>query len=293
LTTIETAALPAVEAPSSPGRRRRVPASLSLYVGSTLLAVILLAGLFLPLRYGATTLDTNAVSLPPSADHWFGTDEVGQDMFARTVRAARTDLPLAIGGTALATVLGVAGGLAVSSKRRWSEWIMRGLDAFQSLPLLILTIALVVISNNNIVMVAVAVALVSGPFYIRIVRSQAVVVRESRFIEAAITSGASTTRVMWKHMLPNLRAVILAQTALTGAVALLVVASLSFIGVGVVPPTPSWGAMIRGGAGQLVTGQWWAALFPGLALFSCIISFNLIADGLRDRAGRRRSAGST
>ena len=154
---------------------------------------------------------------------------------------------------------------------------MRGLDAFQSLPLLILTIALVVIANNSLFMVAVAIALVSGPFYVRIVRSQAIVLRESRFIEAAVASGAGTTRVMVKHMLPNMRSLILAQTALTGAV---------------VPPTPSWGAMIRIGSGQLVTGQWWAVLFPGLALFACIISFNLVADGLRDRAGRKRSAGS-
>lgn len=289
MATTEIAAAPLSR---SPRLRSRRWSSAGLVVGSTVLGALFLAGLFLPLRFGPTDLNIEAISLPPDGTHWFGTDEVGQDLFARTIRAARTDLPLALGGTALATVLGVVGGLAVSSRSRWSERIMRGLDAFQSLPLLILTIALVVIANNSLYMVAIAIALVSGPFYVRIVRSQAIVLRESRFIEAAVASGASTARVMWKHMLPNMRSLILAQTALTGAVALLVVASLSFIGVGVVPPTPSWGAMIRIGSGQLVTGQWWAVLFPGLGLFACIISFNLVADGLRDRAGRKRAAGA-
>lgn len=289
MATIETAAVPAVALPRA---RRPQLRSAGLVTGSTVLGTLLLAGLFLPLPYGPTDVNITAISLPPSAEHWFGTDEVGQDLFARTIAAARTDLPLALGGTALATLLGVGGGLAVSSRSRWSERVMRALDAFQSLPLLILTIALVVIAGNSLVMVAIAIALVSGPFYVRIVRSQALVVRESRYVEAAIASGSGTARIMWKHLLPNLRSLILAQTALTGAVALLVVAALSFIGVGVVPPTPSWGAMIRIGSGQLVTGQWWAVLFPGLALFACIISFNLVADGLRDRAGRRRSAGA-
>lgn len=288
MTTIEAPAAPVAD--PAKARRGRV-SSPSLIIGLSMIGVIFLAGLFLPLPFGPTEINTAATSLPPNGTHWFGTDQVGQDVFARTLRAARTDLPLALGGTALATLLGVAGGLAVSNKSRWSEWVMRGLDAFQSLPLLILTLALVVVSNNSLFMVAVAIALVCGPFYIRIVRSQAIVVRESRFIEAAIASGASTRRIMWVHMLPNLRAIILAQTALTGAIALLVVAALSFLGVGVVPPTPSWGAMIRAGAAQLVTGQWWNVLFPGLALFACIISFNLIADGLRDRAGRKRSVG--
>ena len=288
MATVEAAAaaLPPVR------RRRRGLASLGLIVGAVLLGAILLAALFLPLRYGPTDINSAATSQAPSGAHWFGTDKVGEDVFARTIRAGRADLPLALGGTALASLVGVLGGLAVSAKSRWSEWIMRGLDAFQSLPLLILTLALVVIAHDNLFMVAVAIALVSGPFYIRIIRSQAIVVRESRYVEAALASGASPGRVMVRHMLPNLRTIILAQTALTGAVALLIVASLSFLGVGVTPPTPSWGSMIRSGSTVLVTGQWWTVLFPGLALFLCIISFNLIADGLRDLAGRKRTGRS-
>jgi peptide/nickel transport system permease protein len=186
----------------------------------------------------------------------------------------------------------VVGGLLVSTRHRSSEWIMRGLDAFQALPLLIVTIALVVIANNSLIMVAVAICFVSGPFYIRLVRSQTLALRDSRFVEASRASGTSPVRLMVRHLLPNLRNLILTQTANTAAVALLVVAALSFLGVGTVPPTPSWGAMIRDGSDQLVTGQWWDAFFPGLALFACILSFNLIADGLRDRASRQRGTGS-
>jgi peptide/nickel transport system permease protein len=264
--------------------------SIGLYTGLGFIVALLLAAWFLPLRYSPTTLG-NTVLAPPSAQHWFGTNEAAQDMFARTIRATRTDLPLAFGGTALAAVVGVVGGLLAATTSRAAEWLMRFLDAFQALPLLIVTIAIVVIANNSLFMVAVAICLVSGPFYIRLIRSQALILRESRFVEASRAAGTSWPRLMARHVLPNLRGLILTQTANTAAVALLVVAAMSFIGVGVIPPTPSWGAMIRSGSEQLVNGQWWDSLFPSLALFGCIISFNLIADGLRDRSGRKRGMG--
>jgi peptide/nickel transport system permease protein len=279
---------------AEPARERlRWRHSLGLVAGLTFVIALMLCGWLMPLRFGPTVTHSNALLQPPSARYWFGTDQVGQDIFARTVRAARTDLPLALLGTALATAVGVGGGLAASTKRRWSEWLMRALDAFQGMPLLILTIALVVIANNSLFMVVIAIALVAGPFYIRLIRSQALALRESRFVEASFACGASWPRVMLRHVLPNLRALILAQTALTAALALLVVSALSFLGIGVVPPTPSWGAMIRDGAGELVNGQWWQAFFPGLFLFGCVLSFNLISDGARDLAARKRSSVAT
>ena len=263
--------------------------SVGLIAGLVVLGGLLLMGWFLPLRYGPNALGTGKVLQAPSAQHWFGTNQVGQDVFARTIRAASTDLPLALEGTALATIVGVVGGLAVSTRSRASEWVMRGLDAFQALPLLIVTIALVVISNNSLTMVAIAISLVSGPFYIRLVRSQALALRESRFVEASRAAGTGSFRLMIRHLIPNLRALIFTQTANTAAVALLVVAALSFLGVGTVPPTASWGSMIKDGSEQLVTGQWWDAAFPGIALFLCIFSFNLVADGLRARMARSRA----
>jgi peptide/nickel transport system permease protein len=287
-TTAEPAGAVAPTLAPVASRRREWTRSAGLIFGLVVVGGLLLAGWFLPLRYGPNQIGAGKVLQGPSSHHWFGTNEVGQDVFSRTIRAARTDLPLALEGTGLATLVGVLGGLAVSTRSRASEWAMRGLDAFQSLPLLIVTIALVVISNNSLTMVAVAICLVSGPFYIRLVRSQALALRESRFVEASRAAGTSTPRLVVRHLLPNLRPLIFTQTANTAAVALLVVAALSFLGVGTVPPTASWGAMIRDGSEQLVTGQWWDAAFPGLALFLCILSFNLIADGLRARTARRR-----
>lgn len=288
-TAIEPAAV--IELTDGARSHRDWVKSVGLIGGLLVVGSLLLAGWFLPLRYSPTALGTGKILQGPSAQHWFGTNSVGQDIFSRTIRAARTDLPLAFEGTALATVVGVVGGLAVSTRSRASEWVMRGLDAFQALPLLIVTIALVVISDNSLTMVAVAICLVSGPFYIRLVRSQALALRESRFVEASRAAGTGSGRLVVRHLLPNLRSLIFTQTANTAAVALLVVAALSFLGVGTVPPTPSWGAMIRDGSEQLVTGQWWDTLFPGLALFACILSFNLIADGLRARLARSRSLG--
>lgn len=286
-TTIEPVAI--AELTGDSRSSREWTKSVGLVTGLVVLGGLLLLAWFLPLRYSPNALGTGKVLQGPSSQHWFGTNEVGQDVFARTIRAARTDLPLALEGTALATVVGVVGGLAVSTRHRASEWIMRVLDAFQALPLLIVTIALVVISNNSLTMVAVAICLVSGPFYIRLVRSQALALRESRFVDASRAAGTGPVRLMVRHMLPNLRALIFTQTANTAAVALLVVAALSFLGVGTVPPTASWGAMIKDGSEQLVTGQWWDAAFPGLALFACIYSFNLVADGLRSRTARLQS----
>ncbi len=271
----------------SRGRRRLTGGTVGLVLGSAVILVILFAGWFLPLKYDPNGISSQVLSAPSHA-HPFGTDEAGADVFARTVRAARTDLPLALAGTALAVFVGVVGGLLASSKNAWSERFMRGLDAFQSLPLLILTVALVVISGNSLYMVVIAVALISGPFFIRLVRSQALTLRESRFVEASVAAGCGPVRVMARHLLPNLRSLILAQTALTAANALLLIAALSFIGVGVQPPTPSWGSMIRTGAGLVTTGQWWLAFFPAISIFACVLSFNLIADGLRDRSAGRR-----
>jgi peptide/nickel transport system permease protein len=267
--------------------RRPAFGTVGLVLGCLIVVAFLAAGWWLPLPHDPNGISGDVLR-QPGHGHLFGTDEVGADVFSRTVRAARTDLPLALAGTALALVVGVTGGLLASAKNRWGERLMRVLDAFQSLPLLVLTVALVVISGNSLIMVVITVALISGPFFIRLVRSQALTLRESRFVEASIAAGSSPARVMVRHLLPNLRSLILAQTALTAANALLLIAALSFIGVGVQPPTPSWGAMIRSGAGLVTTGQWWLAFFPAVAIFLCVLSFNLIADGLRDRSAARR-----
>ena len=154
------------------------------------------------------------------------------------------------------------------------------LDGFQSLPLLVLILALVGLSGNQLYMVVIAIAIFGAPLYIRLVRSHVLTLRESRFIEAARATGASPYRVMRRHLLPNLRELILAQTSLILALSIVAIASLSFLGIGVQPPTPSWGQMIQSGANGLIAGQWWLVVFPGAAIFVSVLSFNVIADTL-------------
>jgi peptide/nickel transport system permease protein len=263
-------------------RIRLAGARLKVAIGAGYLGVLLLAAFVAPLPHSPTATYPQAVLLPPGASHWLGTDTVGTDVFSRTIKAAAVDVPLALAGTLAALIVGVSLGIWLSASRRWGERAMRLVDCFQALPLLILILALVALSNNQLWVIVVAIAIYGGPVYIRLVRSQVLSLREARFIEAAAAAGASPYRIMRRHLLPNVREIVLAQTSLVAAGALLGIAALSFLGIGVQPPTPSWGSMISQGAPALVQGQWWPVVGPGAAIFSCIVAFNIVADGLRE-----------
>jgi peptide/nickel transport system permease protein len=249
--------------------------------GVLLLATLLLAGLFLPLPYNPITPDPTNTSSSPSGAHWFGTDGDGFDIFSRTVAAARRDLPLAVIGTLASLAVGVPLGLLVSTKGRWSERIMRGLDVFQAFPLVIIAVAIVTLTGNKLHNVILAIMVICVPRFMRLIRSEALALRESRFIEAAWAGGATPLRVLVRHVLPNVTGVTLVQSSLAAAQSMVVIAALSFLGVGVSPPNPSWGLMIQDGARQMVTGQWWVVVFPSLAVLIAVVAFNLIADGLQ------------
>lgn len=253
----------------------------SIGFGLAVLAVVLLSGYFLPLPYSPTRPDALNTLQPPSSEHWFGTDSDGFDVFARTVASARRDLPLAIGGTLASMLLGVPLGLLASTKGRWSERIMRGLDVFQSFPLVIIAIAIVTLTGNRLENVILAIMVINVPRFMRLIRSEALSLRESRFIEAAWAAGATRWRVLGRHLLPNVLGVSLAQSSLAAAHAIVVIAALSFLGVGVSPPEPSWGLMIQAGARLMTTGDWWTVVFPGLAVLLTVAALNLIADGLQ------------
>ncbi|GGM46140.1 ABC transporter permease [Dactylosporangium sucinum] len=256
------------------------------FVGVLFIALLLLASLVAPLPFDPTGTDSASSLVGPGGTHWFGTDGTGADVFSRVIDAARIDLSLALAGTVLSLLIGVPLGLAASTKGKGSERLVRGLDAFQAFPLLILALALVSVSGNKLYMVVVAIALINVPRYMRLLRSEVLSIRESRFVEAAIAMGASPRRLMVRHLLPNVWGVILVQTSLTIANAIVVIASLSFLGVGVSAPTPSWGGMIRDGAGNMSSGEWWIATFPGLAVLLCVLAFNQLADAIGDRTAR-------
>ena len=257
---------------------RRQP---SIGVGIAVLTIMLLAGFFLPLPHSPIRPDALNTLEPPSSLHWFGTDSDGFDIFARTIASARRDLPLAIFGTLLSLLIGIPLGLLASTKSKASERIMRGLDVFQSFPLTIIAIAIVTLTGNRLENVILAIMVINIPRFMRLIRSEALSLRESRFIEAAWAVGATRSRVLIRHMLPNVIGVSLAQSSLAAAHAIVVIAALSFLGVGVSPPQPSWGLMIQAGARRMATGDWWVVVFPGLAVLLTVVALNLIADGLQ------------
>ena len=213
----------------------------------------------------------------PGGAYLFGTDEVGFDIFSRTIIAGKIDLFISLSGTFAALIIGLPLGLIASDKTKNADRIMKVLDMFQAFPLLVLAIVIVAMWGNNIRNVIFAIILINVPRFTRLIRSEALTVRESRFIEVATAMGASKTRIISKHLLPNILGTLLAQASITTAHSIVVVAALSFIGIGVVPPEASWGSMIRAGSQYMITGQWWMSLFPGLAIFLSVLSFNTIS----------------
>lgn len=214
---------------------------------------------------------------PPGNGFIFGTDEVGFDIFSRTIIAGKIDLFISLSGTLAALLVGLPLGLMASDKTKNADRIMKVLDMFQAFPLLVLAIVIVAMWGNNIRNVIFAIILINIPRFTRLIRSEALTVRESRFIEVATAMGASKMRIISKHLLPNILGTLLAQASITTAHSIVVVAALSFIGIGVVPPEASWGSMIRAGSQYMMTGQWWMSIFPGLAIFISVLSFNTIS----------------
>jgi peptide/nickel transport system permease protein len=250
--------------------------------GAFFIIVLILASLFAPLPYDPEAPNPGVGISPPSADHWFGTDITGGDVFSRTIAAAWIDLSLALAGTFLSLIIGVPLGLLTSVKKRWSDNLVRGMDAFQAFPLLSLALVLVSLSGNKLYMVVVAIALINIPRYMRLIRSEVLTLREARFMEATTAVGVPLPRALRKHVLPNVMGMITAQTTLTMANAIVVIATLSFLGIGVAPPTPSWGSMIRSGSSNMISGEWWVAFFPGLFVLLCVWILNQLSDAISD-----------
>ncbi|WP_345183425.1 ABC transporter permease [Microbacterium panaciterrae] len=256
---------------------------ITIVVAITLLAAFMLVSVFFELPHSPTKPDVQSIALPPSATHLFGTDGYGFDVFSRVLDAARRDIPIAIAGALLALGLGVPVGLAASGGRI-GDLIMRGLDGFSALPLLILVIVAIKLMGGTAFDIVIAIAIVNTPRFARLVRAEAVTLRSTRFVEAAIAAGSSPLRIAVQHIFRNSYGIVLVQATLAAANAIGVIAALNFLGVGINPPTPTWGGMIRDGMTLLIDGNWWAAAFPTLAIFFVVVALNAIADGIEARA---------
>ncbi|MEM9221325.1 MAG: ABC transporter permease [Pseudomonadota bacterium] len=219
---------------------------------------------------------------PPSADHWFGTDEVGNDIFTRVVVGARTTLMIACTVTGLAMLIGVPLGIIAGYAGRWlQEAIMRVTDVFLSIPGLILAIAIVGALGPGILNAMLALTLVWWPGYVRLVQAKTLSLRNEVYVEAARSLGASPMRIVFVHILPNCTSPIIVKASMDMGMAILGAASLGFLGLGAQPPYPEWGAMISV-ARFYLPDWWWYTFFPGAAIFITVLGFNLLGDGLRD-----------
>lgn len=284
-----------------PRRRLRLAIWLFSRSFSSMLGLVLVAGIVLLALIGPWIVPYPDDALgginianklqPPSWQHWFGTDEVGNDILTRVIIGARISLLVGIGITGAAALIGVPLGiLAGLAGGRTREVIMRFTDLFLSVPGLVLAIALVAALGPGIMNAMIALILVWWPGYVRLAESKALSIREEPYIEAARVAGAKQSRILWRHVLPNSLSPLIVKMSMDVGQAILAVASLGFIGLGAKPPTPEWGAMISIARGYLPE-WWWYAVAPGAFIYLAVLGFNLLGDGLRDILDPRSNRG--
>src|ERR1044072_8282490 len=242
--------------------------------------------------YDPLASDTAAALKGPSRAHWFGTDQLGRDGFSRVIVATRLDFIIAVFSVVLVFLMGGLAGVAAGFYGGWTDRIVsRIADTIMAFPLFVLAMGIVAALGNTVQNIIIATAIVNFPLYARIARTEANVRREAGFVQAARLSGNGEARILLAQILPNIMPIMIVQMSLTMGYAILNAAGLSFIGLGVRPPDAEWGIMVAEGAAFMVSGEWWIAFFPGLALMIAVFCFNLLGDGLRDIVDPQRRTG--
>lgn len=236
-------------------------------------------------RYDPDALNPGLRSQPPSAAHWLGTDRNTRDEYARLILGSR--ISLSVGTTAVLIIMtcGTALGALAGFFGGWVDTlVMRFTDILLAIPQILLLIAAAALFSqyNSLAVTIVVIGLTSWPGTARLVRGQFLSLMDQEYVTAARTIGATPAQIIWRHLFPNALAVIIVQATVWLAYAILLEASLSYLGLGVQIPTPSWGNMLQQGQSELVNGAWWLTVFPGLAIFFITLAFNLMGDGLRD-----------
>jgi peptide/nickel transport system permease protein len=273
-----------------PRRFRRARASVSrplVVIGIGIAAAWAVVAIFAPLiaPYDPLAQDFELFQ-PPSRDHLFGTDELGRDVFSRVVYGARLSLPLALLLVSLATVAGGLLGAVAGYFRSWPDAIvMRTADLVFAFPAIILAMVVTASLGPNIRNAVLAIVIVAWPAYARVVRGLVLSLGDSEFVQSSRLLGASSRRTLARDILPNLAGPVVVLATLDLANAILLLAGLSFLGLGAQPPTPEWGSMVA--VGTQYFQYWWMGTFPGLAIFTAVIAFNFVGDSLRDRLDPR------
>lgn len=252
--------------------------------GLVILVLLVLVALAAPLiaPYTINQVDVANRLQGPSSQHWFGTDELGRDVFSRVIIASRVSLQVGFVSVGIALGLGVPVGLIAGYYGgRIDSILMRLMDILFSIPAIVLAIAILAALGPDIVNAMIAIGVVYTPIFARITRGSVLTLRDAVFVQAARSIGASDLRIIGNHVFPNVIAPIIVQTSLSLAFAILAEAALSFLGLGVQPPNPAWGRMLSEGRAFFQRAPW-MAIFPGLAIFATVFAFNALGDGLRD-----------
>jgi peptide/nickel transport system permease protein len=258
--------------------------------GIVLVAVFILAAIGAPLiaPYGPDATNWAAIRQPPSVAHWFGTDEIGRDELSRVIWGARASMEAGLISVLIAGAIGVPAGLLAGFARGWTDAILsRIVDAMLAIPFLIFAIALAAFLGPNLRDAMIAIGVSAAPIFMRVARASTLDTMTRDFIEAARAVGNPPWRIALRHVAPNIAAPVLVQANLSIATAIIAEASLSFLGLGEQPPTPSWGSMLNA-AQQFLTQAPWLAIFPGLAIILVVLGFNLTGDALHDALDTRR-----
>jgi len=262
-------------------RWRRLARNKLSFAALCAIVAVTLASLLAP--YDPDAPDAEATLASVSLRHPLGTDVYGRDQLSRVIHAGRVDLLVALSATAIALTLGSALGAAAGYRGGWGDQlVMRGVDAVMAFPAFILAMAITAALGNSTANVVAAIAITHVPIYTRLIRGEMLRVRETEYAEAARTVGNRPRQIVLYHLLPNCVPPLVVQATLAMGFAILTVAALSFIGLGIQPPQSEWGQMTAEGAGYVVSGEWWLVLFPGFAIMLTVLAFNLVGDTLRD-----------
>jgi peptide/nickel transport system permease protein len=282
-TIIATPSEWAAESPTARTLRRllrRKGAVLGLAVIALFVAVAVLAPLVAP--YDPTAQTWTAVRKPPSLAHWFGTDDVGRDILSRIVYGARASLLAGVVSVAIAIAVGVPAGMVAGYLGGFIDALLsRMTDAMLACPFLILAIALAAFLGPSLTNAMIAIGISTTPIFVRLTRGQVMAVKVEDYVEAARAVGNPHWRIALVHVLPNILPTLIVQATSSMAGAIIAEAALSFLGLGQQPPAPSWGSMLNS-AQRFLVNEPWMAVWPGLAIFLTVLSFNLVGDGLRD-----------
>jgi peptide/nickel transport system permease protein len=256
-----------------------------------ILVLLVLFALIGPSIVPFDPLETDAALklAPPGLKHLFGTDALGRDLLSRVIVATRLDLGMAIAAVALSFGIGLMLGAAAGYFGGWVDRLIgRLMDTIMAFPLFVLAMGIVAALGNTIGNIIIATMIINLPFYCRFARAEVNVRRDVGYVEAARMGGNRSLAVLVRHIIPNILPPMMVQASLNMGWAILNAAGLSFIGLGVRPPTPEWGIMVSEGASFIFSGEWWAFIFPGAALVVTVFSFNLLGDGLRDLMDPRK-----